>query len=344
MAAAAICAASWAAIAARCDAHGNNPVTVHVVAGTLSVTGGLSDDRGYARNVFADCDESGVFDPAGSFLLTTLPSFALFDLADGQELFLEVLSRPDFTKPTVPARWLWYWNPATMKVVDVPNNPQMSVSSNDLDLPFSPISISQSVGPTGPLHAGHLDDELGQHSDLLSYALPISQSSAVGTYGFFARLTAPGRGTSVPFLAAFNHALPTEDFQKGALAINAAARLPGDYDGDDDSDGNDFAIWQRTLTSTTQLAADGNRDNVINSGDLKVWLANFGRIVGSPASAAATSAPEPSTLAIAAVSALIGGVARRAKPTARSRLGRPWPAPAPRPTRGPCGRRYAARS
>jgi subtilisin-like proprotein convertase family protein len=53
----------------------------------------------------------------------------------------------------------------------------------------------------------------------------------------------------------------------------------GDFDRDDDVDGNDFLLWQRTLGSTASPAgsgADGDGDGVVSSGDLAAWRANYG--------------------------------------------------------------------
>jgi hypothetical protein len=60
--------------------------------------------------------------------------------------------------------------------------------------------------------------------------------------------------------------------------------LPGDYDSDDDVDGNDFLVWQR-----------GGSPNGASSGDLTLWRENFGN---SDALVAVANVPEPSGLAL----------------------------------------------
>ena len=53
----------------------------------------------------------------------------------------------------------------------------------------------------------------------------------------------------------------------------------GDFDRDQDVDGADFLLWQRSYGQTASPAGsgpDGNRDGVINGADLTVWKSMFG--------------------------------------------------------------------
>ena len=61
-----------------------------------------------------------------------------------------------------------------------------------------------------------------------------------------------------------------------ALAINAAAFLPGDYNHDDRVDAADYGVWRKTFGSTTALAADGSGNQQIDQADFDVWRRNFG--------------------------------------------------------------------
>ncbi len=63
-----------------------------------------------------------------------------------------------------------------------------------------------------------------------------------------------------------------------------ATSLAGDFDGDDDVDGNDFLIWQRGNSPTSPLSPD----------DLADWQANY----GPPLMTSITSVPEPSTVCL----------------------------------------------
>jgi hypothetical protein len=71
--------------------------------------------------------------------------------------------------------------------------------------------------------------------------------------------------------------------------------IAGDYDFDEDVDGADFLIWQRTLASSDYLAADGQRDGVINGQDLEPWQSHFGQPQMLLRNVA--SLPEPNTFA-----------------------------------------------
>lgn len=75
--------------------------------------------------------------------------------------------------------------------------------------------------------------------------------------------------------------------------------LPGDFDHDGDVDGADFLVWQR-----------GESPGGATSGDLALWEANFGAPYNGAATAAA-GVPEPATLALLAVGAVLLAVFRR---------------------------------
>jgi hypothetical protein len=68
--------------------------------------------------------------------------------------------------------------------------------------------------------------------------------------------------------------------------ITYDAFIAGDYDGDMQTNGNDFLAWQRQLGSPASpngAGADGNRNGLIDEGDLASWKAGFG--YGSDAAA-----------------------------------------------------------
>ncbi|QDT70964.1 hypothetical protein I41_01190 [Lacipirellula limnantheis] len=76
--------------------------------------------------------------------------------------------------------------------------------------------------------------------------------------------------------------------------------IPGDFDADGDSDGNDFLVWQRGLGATHDRA------------DLDHWQANYAfiRSLTSPPSANSLSVPEPSSGMIFVIVAAIGLTSR----------------------------------
>jgi hypothetical protein len=286
--------------AAVCHGHGN-PILVDVPGGVLTVSGGLADDRGYASWVFADENEDAVFNPIpGEQLLATLPGFNITGMSPGQDLSLEVLSRPDFTQQTAPKRWLWYWDPTADAVTSVPNDPLLEVASQRLLGPG--VFLYEASAPTfqSIILANLMGSDIGQHVHFLAYLLDDTPPASSGAYGFFARLKSTSFLTSAPFLITLNYNLDATSFQHGAKKINAAARLPGDYDGDDDADGADLLRWQRTLGSTTVLSADASFNDVVDAADLAIWRTNFGRV--APASVSAV--PEASALTLFAWGAL----------------------------------------
>jgi hypothetical protein len=87
-----------------------------------------------------------------------------------------------------------------------------------------------------------------------------------------------------------------------------APTLAGDYDDDQDVDGNDFLVWQQMLgaTVTPGTGADGNNSGTIDAGDLTVWRNNFGM---AGASGAVAAVPEPVSSSLMAIAAM--GLLRR---------------------------------
>lgn len=76
-----------------------------------------------------------------------------------------------------------------------------------------------------------------------------------------------------------------------------AVPFGGDFDGDDDVNGEDFLLWQR-----------GESPNGGSAADLAVWKANFGQTAPNPG---VSAVPEPGGLVLtsaAALALLVGGV------------------------------------
>jgi hypothetical protein len=74
----------------------------------------------------------------------------------------------------------------------------------------------------------------------------------------------------------------------GAFASGVV--LDGDYDGDEDVDGNDYLVWQR-----------GESPNSLDPADLATWQANFGLPAAGPAFSAV---PEPACLLLTSIAGL----------------------------------------
>jgi hypothetical protein len=75
------------------------------------------------------------------------------------------------------------------------------------------------------------------------------------------------------------------DFNLGALVLVGGVdivdesfdfdELPGNYDSDDDADGNDFLVWQQQLGGPG--SADGDGSGTVDEADLALWKTGFGR-------------------------------------------------------------------
>jgi hypothetical protein len=111
-------------------------------------------------------------------------------------------------------------------------------------------------------------------------------------------------------------------YKTGIIAVVSTA-VPGDYNGDGTVDAADYTVWRDSLGLTgNNLAADGNGNGVIDAGDYDVWMAHFGDHAGSGSGSAAT-VPEPATLAIALIGAIVvvsrcvGGGPETSRPATR---------------------------
>jgi hypothetical protein len=56
---------------------------------------------------------------------------------------------------------------------------------------------------------------------------------------------------------------------------NSIPEVTGDYNSDGSVTGSDFLLWQQTLASTTNLAADGSGNGVVDVDDLAIWRSAF---------------------------------------------------------------------
>lgn len=284
-----------------CFGHGH-PIRVDVANGRLVVTGGLSLSFGSVGQAF-DYHEDSYMEDFGDVLYSATPGFNVHGMEPGAGLHLEVVSRPDFSQPLTPERWLWFWSKSARQVQTAANTPTLEVASED-NLSET-VVLSQFAAPTPDPSVFVLDplsSEIGTHQHPLAFFLDNAPAAEFGAYGFFARVTSPNYESSEPFLIALNHSLSSEDYQEAAFEINAAAALPGDFNRDDIVDGADFLAWQRAFGSTTQLSADGSLNKVVDADDLAIWRENFGRTW--PASMSAAAVPEPSGFSLVACALL----------------------------------------
>ncbi|MEO2049577.1 MAG: hypothetical protein ABGX16_23715 [Pirellulales bacterium] len=75
-------------------------------------------------------------------------------------------------------------------------------------------------------------------------------------------------------------------------------RYPGDFDSDDDADGNDFLVLQRGMGlvgNATRWQGDANGDNNVDVRDFNIWNDDFGNVAATTRTSQVVSAvPEPS--------------------------------------------------
>lgn len=120
--------------------------------------------------------------------------------------------------------------------------------------------------------------------------------------------TAPANAAKVRVTASAVDMVFNTDPQQSAffddfslMGPGASTPIPGDRDGDNDVDGNDFLLIQRGLGTTTSAT------------DIATWKANYGRTSGT---AVFVAVPEPATFAVAMLAcvALAAANRRQAKP------------------------------
>ncbi|MGL4512477.1 MAG: glycoside hydrolase family 30 beta sandwich domain-containing protein [Lacipirellulaceae bacterium] len=97
-----------------------------------------------------------------------------------------------------------------------------------------------------------------------------------------------------------------------SVAFAASAVVAGDYNGDGLVNAADYSVWRDALGSTTDLAADGDRNLSVDADDYAVWSAAYAA-AGAPSSAI----PEPAGLWAAAVVTLATRL--RGAPSIRAR-------------------------
>lgn len=292
--------------------HGN-PVLVQGGEETLGIGWGLTDVRGYARQVFADIDEDAGLSPApGNRYATTLPGFDLQDLQAGDDLWIEAFARPFTAEGRVENRWLWHWQASTGGIAELPADANLQLASSRGFLPS--VFLAQDVAPqhTSVQLADVLPTDVNQHRHLITYVVSNPALAAGDVYAFFGRLHAPGYAPSEPLLIAVQSGLGAAEFQAAARQINAAALLPGDFDHNDAVDGVDLLVWQRAFASVGEHPADMNGDGAVEGGDLALWAAFLGRRWPADVGAV-TTIPEAATGPLALLATLLGGRTRGAR-------------------------------
>lgn len=303
-----IAAALTFVAATTCWGHGQQPLIVGVANGKLTVMGGFDGYGGFASQVFADPDEEALLVslPGNPGLVyTTLPGFTLQPaIGVGSGLSLKAVPRRQLGDASGQEHWLWHWRQSTGAVEAAPNDPTLTV----ITAFDGGIELHQYGAPSSNevQFAEPTAEDLSSHGDFLRPLLDNSPTAPAGVYAFFARITSPSYEASDAILIALNLGLddPAE-FEEGALAINRAAGLAGDYDFDGDVDGADLLIWQRRLGVPPNGTGNGMP---LDGEDLTIWSTQFG--MSTPgASIALATIPEPTCGVLAAI-AMFGAIRR----------------------------------
>jgi hypothetical protein len=295
------------AIASQASGHGT-PIQV-TPSTSLNVSGGTADSLGYAPMAFFEPSEAG--DPFATTTLPTvgpvviwqIPGYEINGLSETSSLSIEVIARPVNDTLPVQFRSLWYWDSASGEVAST-SSPMYLLGTGQR---FATIDPASTTPPTFSMAnaVGGTQAQGGQQGfhnhGLLSYALDNSPVAPDGAHGFFARLRSNQYAASQPFLIVLNRGVEYERMTEAALAINAAAFLPGDFNHDDRVDAADYVVWRNTAGAIDDYA---------------LWQGAFGATVPPLAAASANVAsasnvPEPMagwTFLIGAIGAI--GLAR----------------------------------
>jgi hypothetical protein len=100
--------------------------------------------------------------------------------------------------------------------------------------------------------------------------------------------------------------------------VGTSVPLSGDYDGDEDVDGDDYLVWKRDFGLSAASAADGNNDGVVNAADYVVWRNNAAASSAGLVVSNAAAVPEPSAISLALWLAIASLAAHRRRCCARA--------------------------
>jgi hypothetical protein len=93
--------------------------------------------------------------------------------------------------------------------------------------------------------------------------------------------------------------------------VGPSMPLSGDYDGDEDVDGDDYLVWRREFGLTGAFSADGNNDGAVNAADYVVWRKNAVASSAGLVVSDTVAVPEPSVISVALWSAIASLAAHR---------------------------------
>jgi hypothetical protein len=166
---------------------------------------------------------------------------------------------------------------------------------------YSQLAVGGNLELAGTLRLAFEDGfapQAGQTFDLIT----VGGTSQLGTLKFEVENLAPG--------FAFNFAPIPGGYRLTALT-NGRAIMSSDYNSDGMVDGNDLAIWQNNFGSSeaTQPGGDADYDRNVDGADFLLWQRQLG---GTPAAAALTAVPEPTSAAVLLAALALSGSRRAA--------------------------------
>jgi T5SS/PEP-CTERM-associated repeat protein len=106
------------------------------------------------------------------------------------------------------------------------------------------------------------------------------------------------------------------NIEYGTRIVSLVTTIAGDYTSDGRVDAADYVVWRNTLGQgvVQGFGADGDASGTIDDGDFTVWRASFGTTAAGARSSATGSAsaaiPEPASLGLFLVAAIIGAHCR----------------------------------
>ena len=228
----------------------------------------------------------------GSSYVWAVPGVRIDDMAVNSGLHIETLARPVKNADPAKQRVLWYWDPTTETIQDVPSENHFLIYKVGLAAQGIFLSGTTESAPAALKIAAPLLSDMGfdSYGGLVRFALHRQVPPPAGTYGIFARFKSDQYQPSDPFLVVFNNGqLSGTQMMSGALAINAAAvdagSLPGDFNGNGTVDAADYIVWRNGLGTASEY---------------DVWKSHFGQTAGSAGTIEIGSAaiPEPYSLSL----------------------------------------------
>lgn len=141
--------------------------------------------------------------------------------------------------------------------------------------------------------------------------LASANANPAGGNESIANLVLPSAGTYFARVTGFD-----DTIQLYELSLSPSSILTGDYNRNGVVDAGDYNVWRKSVGHSVAAgtSADGNFDGQITAADYNVWKSQFGQTGGSGAGvslSASAAVPEPSTFGLAVAALVAAPFARR---------------------------------